>query len=74
MNHKKVKIDVFALDIDFKLGLWVHITPLTDFAPKKIQTQTGSAARNSKKHRFLFKKPNSGRHDAVIASWLRLDR
>ena len=48
VSHKKVKIDVFALDIEFKLGLWVHITPLTDFAPRKVQKQTGSAPRNSK--------------------------
>ena len=54
VSHKKVKIDVFALDIDFKLGLWVHITPLTDFAPKKIQNQTGSAPRNSKNIYFRF--------------------
>jgi hypothetical protein len=47
-SHKKVKIGVFALDIYFKLGLWVHITPLTDYAPKDIQNQTGSAPRNSK--------------------------
>ena len=75
VSNKKVKIDVFALDIDFKLGLWVHITPLTDYAPKSIQNQTGNAPRNSKKNTdFFFFKPNSGRHDAVIASWLRLDR
>ena len=54
VSHKKVKIDVFALDIDFKLGLWVHITPLTDFAPKKIQNQTGSAPRNSKNTNISF--------------------
>jgi len=49
VSHKKVKIEVFALDIDFKLGLWVQITPLADFAPKKIKKkQTGSAPRNSK--------------------------
>ena len=56
VSHKKVKIDVFALDIDFKLGLLVHITPLTDFASKKIQNQTGSAPINSKKHIDFFKK------------------
>ena len=39
VSHKKVKIDVFALDIDFKLGLWVHITPLTDFAHKKSKNK-----------------------------------
>jgi len=49
VNYKKVKIDFFALDIDFKLGLWIHITPLTDFAPKKIQTQTGSAPKKLEK-------------------------
>ena len=47
VSHKKVKIELFALDIDFKLGLWVHITPLTDFATKKIQNQIGSAPRNA---------------------------
>ena len=36
VNHKKVKIDVSALDIAFKLDYWVQITPLIDFAPKKI--------------------------------------
>ena len=36
VSHKKVKIDIFTLDKAFKLGLWVHITPLTDFAPKNI--------------------------------------
>ena len=54
VSHKKVKFDVFALDIDFKLGLWVHITPLTDFASKKIQNQTGSAPKNSKNIYFFF--------------------
>ena len=54
VSHKKVKFDVFALDIDFKLDLWVHITPLTDFASKKIQNQTGSAPKNSKNIYFFF--------------------
>ena len=73
VSHKKVKIDVFALDIDFKLGLWVHITPLTDLAPKKIQKTNRKCTKKLEKHiAFFFL--NSGRHDAVIASWLRLDR
>jgi len=54
VSHKKVKIDVFALDIDFKLDLWLHITPLTNFAPKKKQKQTGSAPRNSKNTYISF--------------------
>ena len=48
VSHKKVKIDVFALDIAFKLSLWVHITPLTDFAPKYIINKTGSTQRSVK--------------------------
>ena len=48
VSHKKVKIDVFTLDIVNKLGLHVLIIPLTDFAPKTIQNQTGSTPRNSK--------------------------
>ena len=53
VSHKKVKIEVFALDIDFKLGLWVQITPLADFAPKNIKTPD-MHQETRKTHRFLF--------------------
>ena len=36
VSHKKVKIDISALDIAFKLNNWVQITPLIVFATKKI--------------------------------------
>ena len=74
VSHKKVKIDVFALDIDFKLDLWLHITPLTNFAPKKQKQKYRKCTKKLEKHIDFFIKNNSGRHDAVIASWLRLDR
>ena len=48
-----MKIDVSALDIDFKLDYWVQITPLIDFALKKILNQTGSAQETPKTHVFL---------------------
>ena len=38
VGHKKVKIEVFDLDIAFKLDLWVQITPLADFATKQHPT------------------------------------
>ena len=48
VSYKKVKIRFSALDIAFKFGQWVQITQLTDFAPKKILNQTGSAQINLK--------------------------
>ena len=73
MNHKKVNIDVSALDIAFKLDYWVQITPLIDFAPKKILNQTGSAQETPKTHVFLEIIP-PGRHCVVTFSRLRLNR
>ena len=73
MNHKKVKIDVSALDIAFKLDYWVQITPLIDFAPKKILNQTGSAQKTPKTHVFLEIIPPC-RHYVVTFSRLRLNR
>jgi len=73
VNHKKVKIDVSALDIAFKLDYWVQITPLIDFAPKKILNQTGSAQETPKTHVFLEIIP-PGRHYVVTFSRLRLNR
>ena len=55
VTHKKVKNYVFALDIALKIDYCVQITPLTDFAPKKIQNQTRSAPRNAKNTDFLKK-------------------
>ena len=56
VSHKKVKIDVFALDIDFKLDLWLHITPLTNFAPKKQNKKYRKCTKKLEKHIYFFLK------------------
>ena len=58
VSHKKVKIDVFALDIDFKLDLWIHITPLANFVPppKKPKNKPEVHQETRKTHIFLLKK------------------
>ena len=71
MTHKKVNIDVYALDIAFKLNYWVQITPITDFGLKRTETKPELRQETRKTDRFLEKQNNSRRHDAVIATRLR---
>ena len=63
-----MKIEVFALEIVFKLRKWVQITPLAVFTHKKIQNQNGSTPKNARNTSRLLKMSHSDRHEAVIAS------
>ena len=49
-----MKIELFALDIVFKLGCLIQITPLIYFASKKIPNQTGKSKKLAKTHIFFL--------------------
>jgi len=48
VGNKKVKFEVFDLDIAFKLDLWVQITPLADFATKQHPTLNRKCTKKAK--------------------------
>ena len=68
---KKVKIEVFDLDIAFKLDLWVQITPLADFASKKHPTLNRKCTKKVETQiraswQYIITRPVYNRHNIYI--------